>query len=329
MSMKSNSLRYSLSTLIALCAIAFFVSTTMAQAAELQISSVNVEPIGDFVLEPGKVDVYLEPGETVTRTIFITNRNPRKVSFKIETEDIAGNRDPINPVTLLGSKTGPYPFKDVLQVPADRFELDFGQKVAIPIQIRIPTNASPGGHYAAVIISNEPDKSQKNIGGARVISRLGALFFVRVKGDVKEEGQLKEVRLAGPSRWFHEKGPFTFEMLFENTGTVHLVPYGQLEITNLFGETVGTVPVDAYFSLPGSLRYREVEWLSGFLLGRYTATAQVYRGYKNSSDISDTQSISFWVIPRMLLLQIFVGILLVALVVRYVLKNFEFRKREA
>jgi len=302
---------------------------SIVRAAEFQISAVNVEPVGDFVLEPGKIDVYLEPGETVTRTIFVTNRNPYKINFKIETEDIQGNRDAVNPVTLLGDKAGPYPFKDALLPPKTEFQLDFGQKIAIPIQIRIPLNASPGGHYAAVIISNEPDRTRKDVGGARVVSRLGALFFIRVKGEVKEEGQLKEVRLAGPSRWFHEKGPFTFEMLFENTGTVHLVPYGQLRVTNLFGEVVGEMPIDAYFALPGSLRYRQVEWRSGLLLGRYTATVQLYRGYKNSQDIADTQSVSFWVIPKILLLEIFVALLVIILIFRAIFSRFEFRKREA
>lgn len=308
----------------------FLHSSLSAEAAPspFQISAVNVEPIGDFVLEPGKVDVYLEPGETVTRTIFVTNRNPYKINFKIETEDIQGNRDPINPVTLLGATDGPHPFKNALLPAVTEFELDFGQKIAIPIQIKIPLNASPGGHYAAVIISNAPSRSQKDVGGARVISRLGALFFVRVKGEVKEEGQLKEIRLAGPQRLFHEKGPFTFELLFENTGTVHLVPYGQLRVTNLFGETVGELPVDAYFALPSSLRYREVEWKSGFLLGRYTATVQLYRGYKNSNDMSDTQSVSFWVIPKMLLLEVFGVLVLIILGFRYVATRFEFRKRQ-
>lgn len=306
----------------------FMLPTAFAAESPFQISTVNVEPVGDFVLEPGKIDVYLEPGETVTRTIFVTNRHPRTISFKIETEDIQGGRDPINPVTLLGDAKGPYPFKDALLPAVTEFKLAFGEKIAIPIQIKIPLNASPGGRYAAVIISNEPSKLQKDVGGARVVSRLGALFFVRVKGEVKEEGQLKEIRLAGPTRLFHEKGPFTFELLFENTGTVHLVPYGRLTVTNMFGETVGEAPVDAYFSLPSSLRYREVEWRPGFLLGRYTATAEVYRGYKNSTDISDTASVSFWVIPKMLLLQIFVALLIIVLSIRYVFTHFEFRKRQ-
>ncbi|MEK7645457.1 MAG: hypothetical protein AAB391_04050 [Patescibacteria group bacterium] len=308
----------------------FFSVPFLAEAAvsPFQISAVNVEPVGDFVLEPGKIDVYLEPGETVTRTIFVTNRNPRKINFRIETEDIEGNRDPINPVTLLGEAKGPYPFKDALLPAVTEFELDFGQKIAIPIQIKIPLNASPGGHYAAVIISNAPSKLQKDVGGARVISRLGALFFVRVKGEVKEEGQLKEVRIAGPQQLFYEKGPSTFEVLFENTGTVHLVPYGRLRVTNLFGETISEVPVDAYFSLPSSLRYREVEWQPGFLLGRYTASVELYRGYKNSNDISDTQTVSFWVIPKMLLLEIFIVLLLIVLAIRYVVTHFEFRKRK-
>lgn len=300
-----------------------------APVSDFQISNVNVDPVGDFVLEPGKIDVYLEPGDTVTRTIFVTNRNRQQMRFKIETEDIEGNRDPVNPITLLGNKTGPYPFKNVLLPSKTHFNLAFGERVAIPIKIQIPTNASPGGHYAAVIISNEPEKIDKNIGGARVISRLGALFFIRVKGEVKEEGQLKEIRVPGPSQFWYDKAPSTFEILFENTGTVHLVPYGTVSITNLFGETVGKISVDAYFSLPASLRYREVQWAPGFLFGRYTATAHIQRGYKNVAEIADTASVSFWVVPKLPLLQIFAALLFFILAIRYVSTVVEFRIRRS
>jgi hypothetical protein len=297
----------------------FFSGTSSVFA--YKIETISVEPRNDFVLEPGKVEVFLEPGETVVRNINVTSRVQKRTKFLIQTEDFVGSQTPENAVVLLGDNKSPYSFKDALLPDVREFTLDFGQRVTIPVRIKIPQNAQPGGFYSSVIISNEPDKNtgDKTIGGARVVSRLGALFFIRVKGEVKEEGNLDEIRISGPEKLFYQKGPFNFHLLFNNTGTVHLVPYGKVNITNFTGSILATIPVDGYFALPNSLRYREVTWYSDFLFGRYKATVELNRGYKNGVDVVDVQSVSFWVLPWKFLLSVFAII--------FVRRNFEFKKK--
>jgi len=294
-----------------------------------RIETLRVDARNDFVLEPGKVEVFLAPGETVTRSVSITNRVPKKVRFKIETEDFVGSRDVDKAVVLLGDKKSPYSFKDALIPEIQEFDLDFGQRITIPVQIKIPQDAQPGGFYSSVIISDQPDKQKDGVevSGARVISRLGALFFIRVKGDAKEEGHLEDVRIAGPDKLFYQKGPFTFQILFNNTGTVHLVPYGKINITNFSGSLLASLPIDGYFALPDSLRYREVSWYSDFLFGRYKATVELNRGYKNGLDVADVQSIAFWVLPWKMILVAFGIIFVLVTTFFYIKKNFEFKRK--
>ncbi len=308
--------------------VAFFISATPFTSA-YTIEKLSVEARNDFVLEPGKVEVFLEPGETVVRNIYVTSRVQKRTKFVIQTEDFIGSQKEDNAIVLLGDIKSPYSFKDALLPEVREFSLDFGQKITIPIKIKIPQNAQPGGFYSSVIISNAPEKDA-NIatGGARVISRLGALFFIRIKGDAREEGKLDDIRIAGPSKLFYQKGPFDFQLLFSNTGSVHLVPYGKVIITNFTGSVLATIPVDGYFALPNSLRYREVTWYSDFLLGRYKATAEISRGYKNGIDVVDTKSIAFWVIPWKFILMVFVSIFAIVSVFFYIRKNFEFKKKK-
>ncbi len=294
------------------------------------VSTITAEEHNDFVLEPGKMEIIVEPGETVTRTVSVTNRINRDVDFKVEVEDFIGSRDPQSPVTLLGDDKSPYSFKDNIKPEVDVFTLKFGQRIAIPVEISVPADAQPGGYYASVLISNEPSKTDQAIsdqttGKTKIVSRLGVLFFVRVKGPTHEEGHVQDFRIAGPQNFFHPTSPEGFDILFENTGTVHLVPYGLITIKNTMGKPIKTLPVDAYFSLPNSLRYRTIVWEdSGFRLGRYTAVLELNRGY---ADQIDTKQITFWIIPWKILIGIIVTLAVVFSIIYFVGSRFEFRRK--
>jgi hypothetical protein len=296
------------------------------KAQAFEITNEVVDEKNDFVLEPGKVELFLNPGESATRAIVVTSRIKKKVKFKVEVEDFIGSHDSRNPVILLGDEKSPYSIKDNITPDTREFTLDFGQRITIPVKVTIPDNAQPGGFYASVLISNVPDDETVNTsqGKARLVSRVGSLMFIRVKGEANEAGHIEDFRIAGESKAVYDKGPFTFQVLFNNTGNVHLVPYGTVNVKNIFGKSVGIVNVDAYFALPNSTRYREVTWTPGFLLGRYKAVLNLNRGY---DDIVDTKTIVFWVLPWKILVPLFIGLLFIVLVGVFISKNFELKKK--
>ena len=299
-------------------------------APKSRIDSINVEAKNDFVLEPGKAQIFVNPGDTVTKEIYITDRVPGQTSFQVEIQDIKGSSDPNQPVVILDGERGPYSAKDFITANPGQFTLSFGQRLTIPVTITIPKDTPPGDYDSSVLISNSPTvlgTSTDNTttqGQTRIISRLGTLFLIRVNGDANESGQLEEFNLAGPKKLFYTKGPFTFEALFNNTGNVHLVPYGMITIRNIFGKTVAQVPVDAYYSLPSSLRHRSVTWDVSMLLGRYKATLELHRGYGTAVD---TMSVSFWVIPWKILLAVFAAVFVLALLLIIFLNMFELRRK--
>jgi hypothetical protein len=308
-----------------------YVSINPTDIFAAQITSVNVPQQNDFVLEPGKVEVFLNPGESVTRTISVTNRIGRKVKFAVVVEDFVGTTDPDRPVLLLGDDDSPNSFRRNIKPDTQEFTLDFGQRISIPITIDVPLNAQPGGFYSSVIISNQPDKDNESastteaLARNKIISRLGVLFFVRVNGEANESGQVTDFRIGGPKKIIREEGPLSFEILFENTGSVHLVPYGTIDIKNTLRQRVAKLPVDAYFSLPKSLRYRTIDWDKKFLLGRYTADLSLNKGYGN---LIDERRIAFWVIPWKFVAIAFAIIFMISSVLYYIVTRFEFKRKE-
>ncbi len=310
--------------IIVIFIIALSILSPIEVAFAARISDLNVDNRNDFVLEPGKIEIFLNPGETTTRNISVINRINRNVDFKVETEDFIGSDNVNTPVILLGNEKSPYSFKDNLIPESDSFDLKFGQKIELPITITAPENAQPGGYYSSVIVSSLPAiGDDESSAGAKIVSRVAVLFFVRVNGPVNQQGQLDDFRIEGGDS-FMQKGPVNFEILFKNEGTVHLVPYGMVRIKNIFGKEVGKVPVDAYFSLPESLRYRQVTWAQERLLGRYTAELNLNRGYEGKEDIS---KISFWVIPWTYIVAVLIVIFIITLLWKFVTSKFEFKRK--
>ncbi len=284
--------------------------------------------VNDFVLEPGKVEVFVNPGDSITKTITVTNRASTKVSFKIEIEDFIGSDDQDKPVILLGNEKSPYSFKDNVVPSVNTFTLEANTNLTIPVKINVPANAQPGGFYTSVLVSNQPsvdEASQSSVvkGGTKVISRIGTLFFIRVNGVTKESGSLEDLRVSAPTK---DSSAYNFSILFKNDGNVHLVPYGWVTITDVFGKMVGRVPVDAYFAMPQSVRYRDVQWSAPFLFGKYEATVQLNRGY--GSDLVDTKTISFWAVPLKETSMIVVGLIVLYMLYRFLSTRFKLVSRE-
>lgn len=291
-----------------------------APASAYTMEKIQVAARHDFVLQPGKQEVVLDPGQSITKFITITSRVPNESHFSINIEDLKGSDNPDQHVVLMGDVEGPYTLRDYLKPEVDEFTLNLGDRITIPIEITIPMDAEPGGHYGSVLISSDPFE----VGGqARVVSRIGSIFLIRVTGDAKEGGALEDFRILEPKK-IYSKGPFTFEMLFRNTGSVHLTPFGSIEITNTLGEVVGDLPVDAYFALPGSLRYRDVTWNRTRLFGKYTARLEMRAGSTNELY---EEELTFWVLPSKMMLMVFGGVFIVVYLIHFVRTRFEFKRK--
>lgn len=308
--------------------VAFSVS---GKAMAFQKTKIDTKPYNDFVVEPGKTEIFVNPGESVIKNITITNRIDKTVKFRLTTEDMTGTDDPKTPIKLLGDEQGPYSLKNFIKPELPEFTLEMGEKIVIPVEVSVPLDAEPRGFYGALVISNEPEvlgEGQSTVTEAktRFVSRIGSLFLLRINGEGKESGYLDSFKIIGPSKLFYQERPKGFEISFRNDGNVHLVPHGKVVIRNIMGKNIGEIPVDAYFALPDSLRYREVYWTEGTGLGRYTATISLYKGYGSEND-NATATVAFWIIPWKILAITFVGILIFVSIVYYILTRFELKKK--
>jgi hypothetical protein len=284
----------------------------------------NIET-GDFVVGPGRKELELSPGESATIEIFVTNRIDNDRIFRLEVEDISGTQDGSAAAALSGDARGPYSIRDYISFEEDTFELKLGERARIPITITLPPDAEPGGYYGSVLVSTV--RVDRETGGTAprspIVARIGSLIFLTTRGEVQRAGQTTAMQTIGEKVWY-ERGPIELGILYENTGSVHLKPYGEFSVTNMFGEEVGFVQLDPWFVLPESLRLREVVWDRDFLFGRYTVVARINRGYDNMVDEVTT---TFWVLPWKIVLGLFAALFVLIFAIRFFFRTFEFKRR--
>lgn len=303
-------------------------SANQGGSPKAQITNLSVAPDNDFVVEPGKIEIDVNPGDTVTKDISITSRITTPTKFDMSVEDFEGSQSEDQPVVLLGDKASPWSFKDNITPALSAFTLNFGDRIDLPVTVTVPANAAPGGYFSAVIVSDEPQVDADTAAdGAttRIISRVAVLFFIKVAGVASSSGSVSDFRINTP-HVVYSQSPDGFKILFNNTGNEYLVPYGEIHVTNMIGRDVADIPVNAFFALPDSLRYLTVEWGdTGFRFGRYTATLQLNRGY---GGLVDTRTISYWVLPWKIIAPILAGLIVIAFFIYFIFTRFEFRRKK-
>ena len=185
-----------------------------------------------------------------------------------------------------------------ITVSDEAYDIPPESSIAIPLTINVPEDASPGGHYAAIMIGTRPPESDKafQVKTSQVVT---SLFFVRVAGDVVEKGVVRTFRTTDS---FVDIPEVDFEIRFENKGNVHLQPQGEIVITNMWGKERGVVPINhqTHFGnvLPESIREFNFMWKgeqSFSDIGRYKAELTLAYG----EDVRNfaTHATFFWVIP--------------------------------
>lgn len=165
--------------------------------------------------------------------------------------------------------------------------------------VDVPDDAPPGGHFAAILITTRPidDSGEKML--LKTSQAVTSLFFVRIEGDVIEEGTIREFSM---EKTFIPTPEADFILRFENKGNVHLQPRGNIVITNMWGNERGVIPINhlSHFGnvLPNSIREFNFSWKSEpsvSEIGRYKAVVTL--GYGQNGIKNTSSETYFWVLP--------------------------------
>ncbi len=301
--------------------IALLLALSFPQKAKpYTIEKNDDQETGQIVISPTKVELSMDPGERETREIVIVNRTGQPMTFEFLTEDFEGSLDPSQATIFLGVEDSPRGAKNWLEPEVMSIVLGHGETLTMTVDVKVPLDAEPGGHYAALFASSITEETIEDGSNVQITSRVGTLFLVTVSGDIEEDGTLNEPEIPV----FSEHGPIKMGLVFNNLGNVHLKPSGKVVIRNFFGQTVSEIPVDEWIVLPESSRRTLVEWDGDRLLGRYTATAEITYG---DGDVLALAETSFWVIPWKIVLAVLVVLAVLSFAGHWFYKRYTKRRK--
>lgn len=239
---------------------------------------------------PPKLEYSVDPGDIVEGRIFLLNEGDEEKTFYPYFEkfiEVDGEKKflPSEPTTL-----------------ADWFEaeesvtLKAKEQRYVPFKFKVPSDASPGGHFAVIWWSSAPTGSSN--GQTSIVVRAGILVLLRVSGDIREEAKILSFSAEGR---LLNKLPSGFNVEFQNDGNVYVKPSGEITIKNIFGKTRAVVAFNpkGMQVLPQSKKAFEESWAGGFGFGFYTANINAVYG-EAANKISE--KFSFFVFPWKIIL---------------------------
>jgi hypothetical protein len=296
--------------------------------APLFFPAISYAQSGDsssLTITPPFFELNVNPGDSWSSSIRVINTNGSDMQVRVMVmgftasddmghgnfvplSQLAGDDDALaNWITTSGSS---------VNVPRDG-------AVDVPFSISVPSNASPGGHYGAILIGTGAPSAQTSTSQVGVSSFISALIFVRVAGDVTESAHIQSFSTDKNS---YQTPDVHFAVKVQNAGDVHIRPVGMIQIYNAFGKERGEISINGTgtlgYVLPSSSREFDAEWQgqpSLWDIGPYTAVLSLAYGENGTKSV--TQTIGFWILPIYQLFEIGLSILVSVMIFMYILRR--------
>jgi len=282
-----------------------------------------------LTLSPPTVEITAKPGEKVEVVAKLFNETNAALDLQPGVYSFSSKNESGQP-DFFDDKSG-LDLQHWIVVPSS-VTLAPQERQSVVLTINVPKSADPGGHYASVFWGTTPPKID---GGAGIEGRIAMLILVNVEGNIKEDAKIIEFKTL---KSFVTHLPVDFMARFQNNGSVHVHPAGDIIIRNMFGRQSSVMPFNIQPStgnvLPRSIRRFDLSWVKGssneaasewskewnnFALGRYTAELNVTYGQANKLVIATA---SFWVFPWMVSLAGLAVLIILLFVLRQLIINY-------
>lgn len=284
-----------------------------------------------LTISPARIEVAGNPGETLEGEYLLINEQKEEKTFYSTFENFEAQGDTGAP-SFTAAQEGLATWIDS----SKEITLGPGQSIKLKYKIAIPSDAEPGGHFAAIFWGTTNPEKVEGKDQVMIGAKIGMLILLRVNGNFAEGGGIDGFQTLDGKRFFTTL-PIDLVYHFKNTGADRVKPVGEVAIKDTVGLTRSVLnanPQDGNV-LPQSSRKYSLVWngvddndehadvrleapqgfffgplkyeLQHFALGMYTANMHV--SYGADGKLTDSQSFVFFVFPWQLLLVVLLGVI--------------------
>lgn len=250
-------------------------------------------------VSPSLHDLNLDPGEKSGFTLELHNDQTQAHQYLIEARDISFDQ------------SGQISFKDQasnagstlwwLKFDKGPYQIAPQATERVNIEVSVPERVDPGGHYAALVVTQLKDPAVNDASMIGLQSQVASLIYINVNGEVHRFLSLDDFSAA---QTFFDSKPYEFNLQIKNTGNTHLKPRGVVAITSQWthrtADYKAVLNQDSRYLMPQQSQFFNIVWDDHLPFtffprhfGPYTAEVRV-DAVQTSAVFART---TFWVIP--------------------------------
>lgn len=278
-----------------------------------------------LTITPPLIKNNVNPGQVWKSYVKVVNNNATAVKVYHELKDFRGGTESGTVDFLEGDKKNLDYLSNWIKIDEDFVDLKPYESVEIPFIVVVPEDASPGGHYTAILLGTKPSDDDEGGSVMKVSSMLASLILLNVSGDIEESGRIREF---STNKTVYSEPKVVFDVRFENTGNVHLQPQGEIRIYDWFGNDKGAIKINQGTEfgnvLPKTIRKWNYTWEGSnnlLEMGRYKASLILGFGGESGRQTIDQQRY-FWVINVKLILFTVLPIILFIALIFFLIRTY-------
>ncbi len=256
-------------------------SLPLNSAAQLQIFFAGVLLIAQvhaqttIGLAPGMVVQNFKPGQPFQIEIAVSNSTSAPIQMRGTITDFWYNER--NEKTFDPTSSSPQSAASWMEVVPRTFTIQPKSDFRVKVIVTPPSNASPGGHYAAVFIESKPELTQAATSEHKAVftnMKLGSLVLLNAENTATYDIAVANAALTPPSA---SRG-LKVDVLLENKSNTHIFPQVQLAVLNEKNEVIAKAQGEIRRFLPRQKDHVSVTWDGQLPAGNYNAILTLIYG---------------------------------------------------
>lgn len=267
------------------------------------VSTVHAQDIS-LVVSPPRTDLEIKPGETLQKTIKVTNTSETELILSAVPIDFIVTDDAGTPIKVTTEASGRFLASPWFTLETSELVVPPKDTAQLTVVITAPQDALPGGHYAGIFFEPKERKGEKKT-VSYTTAQVGSLFALNVAGDINYDAVIKDFSV---KNYLSEFGPIDFTLTLENQSDTHITPESSIKITDMLGRSVEPIKLNSVNIFPFTSRTQNARWDQIWGFGKYVATVTVVYGPTGAVTSRD---LPFYIIPYRLIAAILVVLLVI------------------
>jgi hypothetical protein len=272
-----------------------------------------------FKISPTLIEENAESSKTISSVLHLQNMGTDEMTLYPIARNITGIGADQHPVYATAKDANEFELASWVSYEESELTISPGEKRDLHFTVKFPENARPGSHMAGIFLADKPSQEIKQ--GSSIGFEVGAIMHFRMAGEVIDDTRIREFF---STKIIYGTAYVPFTIRLENVGNSLARPRGIIDITNMFGKKIASLPVNEEGAavFPKAMREFNATWNpEDMQIGRFEAlVALSIEGANGSQTIS--RVLQFWILPMNILTPILGGFLTLILVVYILLRLY-------